>query len=237
MTLSTTTVLLVHGAFADGSSWSRVIARLQAEGVDVRAVANPLRGLTFDGEYVANAIAQTEGDVVLVGHSYGGAVATYAGSKAANVKAFVLVGAFGLDEGESAQSATAAYPDPELLTALQPWTYPGSEIPEFTIQADKYPHVFGADLPEGEGELGALNQRPVSGLALGEPLAVTPTWRNVPTWWVFGSADNAINPDFQRDTAKKIGATAVELEGGSHAIAASRSEEVTAVILDAVRSI
>lgn len=123
------TVLLVHGAFADGSSWSRVITRLHAEGIAVRAVANPLRGLTNDGEYVANAIAQTEGDVVLVGHSYGGAVATYAGSKAANVKAFVLVGAFGLDEGESAQSATAGYPDPALLSALQPWTYPAARSP------------------------------------------------------------------------------------------------------------
>jgi pimeloyl-ACP methyl ester carboxylesterase len=231
------TVLLVHGAFADGSSWNRVVARLHEAGVPVRTVVNPLRGLTSDGEYVASVIAQTEGDVVLVGHSYGGAVATYAGSSAANVKAFVLVGAFGLDQGESAQSATSAYPDPALLTALQPWTYPGSEIPEVTIQVDKYPDVFGADLPAEEATLGALNQRPVAAQALGEPLGVTPTWRNVPTWWVFGSADHAIHPDFQRDTAKKIGATATELEGGSHAIAASRADEVTAVILEAVRSV
>ncbi|GLY28843.1 alpha/beta hydrolase [Kineosporia sp. NBRC 101731] len=231
------TVLLVHGAFADGSSWNRVIDRLHREGVAARAIANPLRGLTSDGEYVAGAIAQTDGDVVLVGHSYGGAVATYAGSSAPNVKAFVLVGAFGLDQGESAQSATAEYPDPALLSALQPWTYPGSDIPEVTIQVDRYPDVFGADLPEGEAALGALNQRPVAAQALGEPLAVAPTWRNVPTWWVFGSADHAIHPDFQRETAKKIGATVVELEGGSHAVAQSRADEVTAVILEAVHSL
>jgi pimeloyl-ACP methyl ester carboxylesterase len=231
------TVLLIHGAFADGSSWSRVIPRLHSAGVTVRAVANPLRGLTLDGEYVASVIAQTDGDVVLVGHSYGGAVATYAGSQAANVKAFVLVGAFGLDQGESAQSATAGYPDPALLSALQPWTFPGSEIPEFTIQTDKYPEVFCADLPAEEAALGALNQRAVSAVALGEPLAVQPTWRKVPTWWVFGSADHAIDPGFQRDTANKIGATTVEIEGGSHGIAQSRADEVTAVILEAVRTI
>jgi pimeloyl-ACP methyl ester carboxylesterase len=232
-----TTVLLVHGAFADGSSWNRVIARLQSAGVAARAVANPLRGLTSDGDYVAGVVAQTTGDVVLVGHSYGGAVATYAGSKAANVKALVLVGAFGLDQGENAQNAAAGYPEPALVAALQPWTYPGSELPEFTIQPDRYQQVFAADVADDEAALGALTQRPVAALGLGEPLGVVPAWRKVPTWWAFGTADNAINPDYQRDTAKKIGATTVEIDGGSHSIAVSRPDEVAAAILDAVRSI
>lgn len=231
------TVLLVHGAFADGSSWNRVIAGLHAAGITARALANPLRGLTADGEYIASVIAQTPGDAVLVGHSYGGAVATYAGSDAANVKALVLVGAFGLDRGQNAQSAADSYPEPALVSALQPWTYPGSELPEFTIQTDKYQHVFAADVADDEAALGALTQRPAAALALGEPLNVEPTWRRVPTWWVLGTADNAINPDYQRDTAKKIGATTVEIEGGSHSIAVSRADEVTAAILDAVRSI
>jgi pimeloyl-ACP methyl ester carboxylesterase len=232
-----TTVLLIHGAFADGSAWNNVIARLRHEGVDARAVANPLRGLTADGDYVASIVAQTDGDVVLVGHSYGGAVATYAGSDAPNAKALVFVAAFALGKGESAQSATSGYPDPELSSALQPWTYPGSELPEFTIQADRYRHVFAADVTDQEAAFGVLTQRPASAVALGEPLPVEPAWRRVPSWFVYGTADNSINPDYQRDTAKKIGATTVELSGGSHSIAISRPDEVAAVILDAVRSI
>ena len=232
----TATVLLVHGAFADGSSWNNVIARLQQEGITARAVANPLRGLTSDGEYVASVVAQTDGDVVLVGHSYGGAVATYAGSSASNVKALVFVGAFGLDQGETAQTATSGYPEPELISALRPWTFPGSDLPELTIDPGKYHSVFAADVPAEDAALGARTQRPVAALGLGEPLAVEPAWRRVPSWWVFGTADHAINPDYQRDTAKKIGATTVELTGGSHSIAVSRPAEVAAVIADAVRT-
>jgi pimeloyl-ACP methyl ester carboxylesterase len=232
-----TKVLLIHGAFADGSAWNKVINRLQHHGVAAHAVANPLRGLTADGDYVASIIAQTDDDVVLVGHSYGGAVATYAGSEAPNVKALVFVSAFGLDKGESAQSATSGYADPGLGRALQPWTYPGSDLPEFTIRAESYRHAFAADVSEQEADLGARTQRPVAAAALGEPLSVEPAWRRVPSWSVFGTADNAINPHYLRDTAKKIGSTTVELPGGSHSIAISRPEEVAAVILDAIRTV
>jgi pimeloyl-ACP methyl ester carboxylesterase len=231
------TVLLIHGAFADGSAWNKVIARLQREGVAARALANPLRGLTADGDYVASIAAQTPGDVVLVGHSYGGAVATHAGSTAPNVKALVFVAAFGLDRGESAQAATSAYPDPELSAALQPWIYPGSDLPEFTIQTDKYRRVFAADVSDEEAALGAATQRPAAAVALGEPLTVEPAWQRVPTWWVYGTEDHSINPDYLRDTAKKIGAKTAELAGGSHSIAISRADEVAAVILDAVRTV
>ena len=233
----TATVLLIHGAFADGSAWNKVIARLQRDGIPARAVANPLRGLTTDGEYVAGVVAQTDGDVVLVGHSYGGAVATYAGSTAPTVKALVLVGAFGLDKGETAQTATSGFPDPELASALQPWTYPGSDLPELTIQLDKYHQVFAADVSAEEAAVRAVTQRPAAAIALGEPLTVEPAWRRVPTWWAVGTEDHAINPDYQRETAKKIGATLVEIPGGSHSIAISRPDEVTAAIADAVRSV
>ena len=169
-----TTVVLIHGAFADGSSWNNVITHLQQEGIRARTEPNPLRGLTADGEYIASVLAQTKDDVVLVGHSYGGAVATYAASAAANVKALVLVGAFGLDQGESAQTSTSSYPEPELISALRPWNYPGSDLPEFTIDAGRYRSVFAGDLPEDPAALGAVNQRPGAALALGEPLAVEP---------------------------------------------------------------
>ena len=231
------TVLLVHGAFADGSSWNNVIARLQREGITARAVANPLRGLTADGAYVASIVEQTDGDVVLVGHSYGGAVATYAASSATNVKALVFVGAFGLDQGESAQSSTGGYPEPDLIAALRPQAYPGSDLPELSIDTGRYHDVFGADLPAEQAALGAATQRPISATGLGEPLAVEPAWQWVPSWWVFGTADRAIDPGYQRDTATKIGATITELDGGSHSIAVSRPDEVAAVIAGAVRAI
>ncbi|MGW3108307.1 alpha/beta fold hydrolase [Streptomyces sp. NPDC001100] len=231
------TVLLVHGAFADGSSWNKVIAHLRKAGITARAIPNQLRGLTADGEYVASVVAQTEGDVVLVGHSYGGPVITYAGSTADNVKGLVFVAAFGLDKGQSAQEATGGYPEPELVSALQPWSYPGSDVPELTIQVDKYRSVFAADVTDEEAAAGAANQRPASAVALGEPLSVEPAWKRVPSWWVVAGADNSINPDYQRATAEAIGATVTELEGGSHSIAVSRSREVADVIIEAVRSV
>lgn len=233
----TTTVLLVHGAFADGSSWNGVIAHLKANGVTARAVANPLRGLTTDGQSVAGVVAQTYGDVVLVGHSYGGPVITYAASGATNVKALVYVGSFGVDQGESAQSSSAAFPEPPLIGALQTWNVAGSDLPDLTIQQDRYREVFAADVPEELAAAGSTNQRPVSALGLGEPLSVEPAWRHLPSWWVHGTADNAIDPDYQRAVAQKIGATSREIEGGSHSIAVSQPAAVAEVILDAVRSV
>lgn len=168
------TVLLVHGAFADGSAWNKVIAHLREAGISARAVPNQLRGLTADGEYVASAAAQTEGDVILVGHSYGGPVVTYAGTSASNVKALVFVAAFGLDKGQNAQEAPSSFPASELVDALQPWSYPGSDVPEFTLDVDKYRSVFAADVTDDEAAAGAANQRPASGIAFGEPLSLEP---------------------------------------------------------------
>lgn len=233
----TSTVLLVHGAFADGSSWNKVIQRLKAKGVTAIAVANPLRGLTSDGEYVASVIAQTAGDVILVGHSYGGPVITYAGSAAKNVKALVFVGAFGIDQGESAQSSSEGFNAPPLLSALETKTAPGSDLPDLSIQVARYREVFAGDVTDEEAAAGSTNQRPVSALGLGEPLSVSPAWKNVPSWWVLGTADKASDPDYQRASAAKVGATLTELEGGSHSIAVSRPDEVAAVILDAVNAI
>lgn len=231
------TVLLVHGAFADGSSWTPVLKHLIAAGVTARAVVNPLRGLSADGEYVKSQVAQTEGDVLLVGHSYGGPVITYAGSGSPNVKGLVYVASFGLEQGVSVQDSTKDFPVSELNQSLQPWAYPGSDLPELTIAVDKYHSAFGADLPDEEAAVGALNQRPASALAFGEPLAVEPAWKNVPSWWALSTADNAINPDYQRHAAQTLGATVTEVEGGSHSIAVTRSREVADVILAAVKAV
>ncbi|PJJ65175.1 alpha/beta fold hydrolase [Compostimonas suwonensis] len=235
--MATPTVLLVHGAFADGSSWSKVITHLQAAGIPVRTVVNPLRGVTFDGEYVASVVAQTEGDVVLVGHSYGGPVITYAGSTAENVKGLVYVASFGLDKGMTVQESTAGFPDSKLGAALRPHAYPGSDLPEFTIDEEQYREAFAADVTDEEAAVGAVNQRPVAAVAFGEPLAVEPAWKRVPSWWVLSGADNAINPDSQRAAVARLGATVTEIEGGSHSIAVSHSAEVAEVIVSAVRSL
>jgi pimeloyl-ACP methyl ester carboxylesterase len=119
------TVVLVHGAFADASSWSRVVTQLQEAGVATEAVVNPLRGLTADGEYVASVLDQIDGDIVLVGHSYGGPVITYASSKADNVKALVYVASFGLDQGMSALDSVEGFPASNIGPSLRPRAYPG----------------------------------------------------------------------------------------------------------------
>lgn len=233
--MSTPTVLLVHGAFADGSSWSRVIARLQAEGVAAQALANPLRGLTHDGEYVANAASQVDGPVVLVGHSYGGPVITYAGSKAPNVTALVLVASFGVDYGQSAVGSVAGFAEPELNDALEPHTFPGGDSPELYIRREKFRSVFAADLPDEETELLAVSQRPLALAGLEQVLEVPPAWKTLPSWFAVATQDHAIDPDSQRAAAERLGSTTVEVEG-SHAIALSQPDAVAALVLAAVRA-
>ena len=233
------TVILVHGAFADASSWAGVLGRLQAAGIEAEAIPNPLRGLAFDGEYVAGVLGQIEGPVVLVGHSYGGAVMTHASSKATNVRALVYVASFGLDEGVSANRSVADFAPPELASSVEVRTFPNGDEPglEALIQPDKFHSAFCADVPADEAALFGASQRPVAVSALDEPLAVEPGWKTIPSWFVIAGADHSINPDSQRAAAARMGATTVEIEGGSHSIAVSQADRVTAVVLDAVASV
>jgi pimeloyl-ACP methyl ester carboxylesterase len=233
------TVVLVHGAFADASSWSRVVAQLQNAGVSTEAVVNPLRGLTVDGEYVARVVEQIEGDIVLVGHSYGGPVITYASSKADNVKALVYVASFGLDQGVTTLGSVEGFPQSDLPPALRPRKYPNGDEPgtEFYIDSELFPAVFAADLPADEAKVLAHSQRPAADVGFGEPLAVEPGWKKIPSWFVVAGADRAINPDSERAAAKRMGATTVEIDGGSHSIALSEAPRVTEVIMDAVRAV
>jgi pimeloyl-ACP methyl ester carboxylesterase len=233
------TVILVHGAFADASSWARVLERVRGAGIAVEAIPNPLRGLTFDGEYVASVLDQIDGPIVLVGHSYGGAVMTYASAKAPNVRALVYVASFGLDRGVSANQSVSDYAPPELASSVAVRSFPNGDEPglEALNRADEFHSVFCADLPAAEAEVYGASQRPVAVGALDEPLAVQPGWSTIPSWFVIAGADRAINPDSQRAAAERMGAAAAEIDGGSHSIALSQPDCVAEVLLDAVRAI
>jgi pimeloyl-ACP methyl ester carboxylesterase len=236
---SSATVVLVHGAFADSSSWSRVVSRLDAAGVAAVAPPNPLRGLTADGEYIASVVSQIDGPVLLVGHSYGGPVITYASAKAENAKGLVFVASFGVDQGVSTLGSNEAFPPAELDSSLLPRTFPrGAETgTEFYIQPEHFHSVFCADLPDDEAAVLAVSQRPAADVAFGEPLAVEPGWKRLPSWFVVAGADHAINPDAERAAAKRMGSTVTEIAGGSHAIALSHADEVAQIIVGALSEI
>ena len=231
------TVVLVHGAFADASSWNGVIERLQARGVEVTAPANPLRGIATDSAYLAGVFEETPGPVLAVGHSYGGAVITNAAAKAKNVVGLVYVAAFAPEEGEALGEAEAGSKDSVLMSALMPLHYPsnGGEAVEFAIKPESFHDAFAADLPAEETAVLAATQRPVAETAFSEPTG-KPAWRDRPSWAVVATGDKAAGADVVRSMAKRAGATITEVEG-SHVIMISQPEAVTDVILDAVAAV
>ncbi|MEV7198099.1 alpha/beta hydrolase [Streptomyces sp. NPDC093510] len=233
----TPTVLLVHGAFADASSWAGVIKELQNYGIPVIAPANPLRGLASDAAYIASVAAGIDGPVVLAGHSYGGAVISVAGA-AENVTGLVYVAAYVTEEGESLGELQDRYPLSPLGSKLTEWTYPvegaGTAV-EFTVRTEAFPEIFAADVAADVTEVLAVAQRPLAAAAFTEK-AATAAWRTKPSWALVAGADQAINPDVQRFGARRAGATVVELDGASHAVAVSRPKEVAGLIRDAVRA-
>jgi|SRR5437763_633305 len=236
MSESTPTVVLVHGAFADASSWNGVIEQLQAQGVPVIAAANPLRGISIDSAYIAGVFNQTPGPVVAVGHSYGGAVITNAATQADNVVALVFVAAFAPEEGEALGAAEAGSKDSVLSSALVPRHYPapdgGDPAVEFAIDPAKLRDVFAADLPAEQTALMAATQRPVAELAFSEPNGAA-AWKRLPSWAVVATGDKAAGTDIVRSMAERAGAEITEVEG-SHVIMISQPQAVTDVILQAV---
>ncbi|WP_333741269.1 alpha/beta fold hydrolase [Streptomyces sp. IBSBF 2806] len=231
------TVVLIHGAFADAAGWSGVIAELQGQGVPVIAPPNPLRGLASDAAYVASVAAQIDGPVILVGHSYGGALITVAGVTE-NVVGLVYVAAYVLEEGESLGELQGRFPLSPLVGNLKEWTYPvpgGDPAVEVTIAEDAFPSVFAADVPAGVTKILAAAQRPLAAAAF-EETAAAAAWKTKPSWALVAGADEAINPEVERFGAKRAGATIVELDGASHAVAVSQPKAVADLILDAVRA-
>jgi pimeloyl-ACP methyl ester carboxylesterase len=230
------TVVLVHGAFADASSWTAVIQRLQARGVHVTAPANPLRGISHDSAYLASVLDQIPGPVLAVGHSYGGAVISNAASMAKNVVGLVFVAAFAPDEGERLGEATGTSKDSILNSALVPRRYPtgaGAETAvEFVADPTKIHETFGADLPVEVAAIVGATQRPAADLAFSEPNG-RPAWKTLRSWAVVATEDKAAGTDVVRSMAERAGARITEVQG-SHMIMISQPQVVVDVILDAI---
>src|ERR687890_1488277 len=233
------TVVLVHGAFADASGWNGVIERLQAEGGQVTAPPNPLRGISIDSAYIASFLNQISGPVLAVAHSYGGAVITNAATNADNVVGLVYVAAFAPDEGETLGDIASSSRDSVVLPALVELQYPTGEgqetTVEFTIDPEKFHEVFAADLSVEQTALMAATQRPLSELAFSEPTGV-PASKDLPSWAVVSTGDKVVGTDAVRSMAERAGATITEV-GGSHAIMMSQPEIVTDVILTALAAV
>jgi pimeloyl-ACP methyl ester carboxylesterase len=230
------TVVLIHGAFADASSWNGVIDRLLAKGVKVTAPPNPLRGISIDSAYAASIFDQTPGPVLAVGHSYGGAVITNAATQAKNVVGLVYVAAFAPDEGEKLGDVEAGSKDSVLNSALVTRNYPaangGHSGVEFAIDPAKLQDVFAADVPSEQTAEMAATQRPIADLAFSEPSG-PPAWKRLPSWAVVATGDKAAGRDVVRSEAERAGAKITEVEG-SHVIMISQPEVVTDVIMDAL---
>jgi pimeloyl-ACP methyl ester carboxylesterase len=230
------TVVLVHGAFADAAGWTGVIERLQGAGILTTAPPNPLRGVAHDSAYIASLLKQIPGPVLLVGHSYGGAVITNAATNATNVVGLVYVAAFAPNEGETLLEIEGNTRDSVLLPALLPLQYPtgqGRETAvEFAVNPEKFHEAFAADLPLEQTAVLAATQRPIAELAFSEKSG-PPAWKALPSWAVVTTGDKTIGSDVVRSMAERAGATITEVEG-SHAIMISQPQAVTDVILTAI---
>lgn len=243
--MTTPTIVLVHGAFAESASWNLVIERLyqqhrSAAGptfADVVAVANPLRSIPVDAAYVRDVVAAIGGPVVLVGHSYGGMVITEAAADDDAVVGLVYVAAFAPEHGESAFQLSTMFPGSTLGDALisYPVTTGGNE---FAIRHDLFHDQFAADVPTELTALMGATQRPVTQIALSEGLPThAPAWKRVPSWFVFGDQDRNIPTELHRFVAERAGSVHTrEVAGASHAIGLSAPDAVAEAVLDAVRA-
>lgn len=231
--ISRPTIVLVHGAFAESSSWGGVIEHLHAEGYISISAANPLRSLSGDAESVASILGSINGPVVLVGHSYGGSVISGAALGNKNVEALVFVAAFAPDEGESIGELSGLYPGSTLGETLATVSLPDGTT-DLYIRQVEYHGQFAADVPAEQAALMAATQRPLRDVALNEG-AGQPAWREIPSWFLVPVLDKNIPPRAQRFMAERAGAReTIEVEGASHAVSVSRPDEVSNLILTAV---
>jgi pimeloyl-ACP methyl ester carboxylesterase len=224
-----TTIVLVHGAWADGTGWQDVIPLLQKEGYKVVAVQNPLASLANDVETTKRAIDRETArgrKVVAVAHSYGGAVMSGAAAGNPGVKALVYIAAFAPDAGERGDVFFERYPS-EIFSALEPPDAAGF----LYLSADKYRPIFAGDLPEQQTRVMQVSQKPLNGAIFGHtnPAAA---WRTVPSWFIVAQEDRVINPDLERFYARRMNARTTEIKA-SHVVFISRPKQVARIILEA----
>jgi pimeloyl-ACP methyl ester carboxylesterase len=221
-------VVLVHGAWADGSSWADVIERLQGDGYTVRAVQLPLDSLAHDVAIVRAELARIGRPVVLVGHSYGGAVISEAATGAANVAGLVYVAAYAPDAGETVASLNARFAATPIGPALE-FDADGN----VTIEPGAFVRVFAADLPSRRARVLAAAQKPIAGAILGTP-AGAPAWRQLASWYQVSRDDQVISPELERFMAARMHARTVELSA-SHVSLISHSQAIAELIEQASR--
>jgi pimeloyl-ACP methyl ester carboxylesterase len=231
------TIVLEHGAWADTSSWSGVIKRLQADGYTVYAPPNPLQGLTYDSAFLADFLHSISGPIVLVGHSYGGAVITNAATGDPQVKALVYVDAFAPAQGQTLAQLLASYPGSCAVPAnLNVVPFPGAPAGagDAYITQSAFPSCMANGLPASEAQVLAVTQLPIATIALTQPSGV-PAWQTIPSWAVVGTADHAIPPALQLAMAENAHAHITEVKA-PHLSMISNPGVVTSVILQAVHA-
>jgi len=231
------TVVLVHGAFADSSSWNGVIAQLAREGYSVIAAANPLRGLHTDAEYLRSVLDSVNGPIVIAGHSYGGTVMSEAADGNPGVRALVYVASFSPEEGESTGELAGRFPGGELGPALRPVPVAGPDggtVSDLHIQQQEFRAVFAADVPEEIAELMAVTQRPIVADAL-EEKATQAAWKTIPSWNLVTVQDLAVPAASQRFMAERAKSHTVEVDA-SHAVTVSQPGAVARLIDEAARA-
>ncbi|ALI10801.1 MULTISPECIES: alpha/beta fold hydrolase [Pseudomonas] len=224
------TVILVHGAFADSSSWNGVVKILEKDGYPVIAAANPLRGVSSDAQSVASIVKSIKTPVVLVGHSYGGAVISEAAYGNQNVKGLVYVAAFTPETGETAAELSGRFPGGTLASALSTPVELADGGKDLYIQQDKFHDQFAADVPEAEARLMAAGQRPITVAALNEA-ATDPAWKTIPSWFVYGDKDKNIPPQAMAFMAERAHSKqTVVVKGASHVVMVSNPKVVANLI-------
>ena len=233
------TVVLVHGAWADASSWSGEVATLQAAGYEVRAIANPLQNLTTDSEYVADYLKAIRGPVVLAGHSYGGSVITNAAAGLANVKRLVYVDAAAPAPGQTTAQLSGAgsilikKKPPELFYTTAD---PNSGAPELYLKESIFIHNFASDLPPAKAKVLWASQRGTATAALATP-SMAAAWKTIPSWYFISTGDQIITPASELAMAHRAHSHVTMFRGGSHLTLISHPNAVTAVLTAAICSL
>jgi len=237
MSDSKPTIVLVHGAFADASGWTGVIKNLQRDGYPVYAPANPLRSLAGDAEYIRTFLSTIDGPIVLVGHSYGGAVITNAATDLASVSALVYICGFALDEGEPVLGALGLGGGTTALgdhTLVRPYPGAGEGDGDGYIDPEYFKELFCDDLSDDDAAAMSVAQRPAALNTLGTPSGV-PAWKTIPSWFLIGADDRTIPVEAHRAMAERAGGIAVEI-ASSHVAMVSHPDAVTKLIVDAAKN-